>query len=133
MVITEVLTEREQQGLEHMRKAQELGVTLKEYAARIGAGRSASVSAEKAAGAQGCARAGAQARTRSRRGQKIERVLPVRVVSAAPQASGTADGVPAGASERLGVRVRWVTTRILSASGADRLAPGSQWTGRYGS
>jgi len=29
------LTEREQQGLEHMRKAQELGVTLKEYAARI--------------------------------------------------------------------------------------------------
>ena len=36
MAITEALTEREQQGLEHMRKAQELGITLKEYAARIG-------------------------------------------------------------------------------------------------
>jgi hypothetical protein len=34
MATSEVLTEREQQGLEHMRKAQELGVTLKEYAAR---------------------------------------------------------------------------------------------------
>src|SRR6185312_5356163 len=36
MARIEVLTEREQQGLEHMRKAQELGVTLKEYAARHG-------------------------------------------------------------------------------------------------
>jgi hypothetical protein len=36
MATTEVLTEREQQALEHMRKAQELGVTLKEYAARSG-------------------------------------------------------------------------------------------------
>lgn len=36
MATTEALTEREQQALEHMRKAQELGVTLKEYAARIG-------------------------------------------------------------------------------------------------
>jgi hypothetical protein len=33
MVMTEVLTEREQQALEHMRKAQELGSTLKAYAA----------------------------------------------------------------------------------------------------
>ena len=33
---SEVLTEREQQALEHMCKAQELGVTLKEYAARNG-------------------------------------------------------------------------------------------------
>lgn len=36
MTTTEPLTEREQQGLEHMRKAQELGTTLKEYAARFG-------------------------------------------------------------------------------------------------
>lgn len=36
MPTTEPLTEREQQGLEHMRKAQELGTTLKEYAARFG-------------------------------------------------------------------------------------------------
>lgn len=36
MAAGEVLAEREQQGLEHMRKAQELGVTLKEYAARFG-------------------------------------------------------------------------------------------------
>ena len=36
MATTEPLTERERQGLEHIRKAQELGVTLKEYAARFG-------------------------------------------------------------------------------------------------
>jgi len=36
MATSEGLTEREQQGLEHMRKAQERGVTLKEYAARMG-------------------------------------------------------------------------------------------------
>ena len=35
MATGEALTQREQQGLEHMRKAQELGVTLKEYAARL--------------------------------------------------------------------------------------------------
>ena len=34
--MTEALSEREQQALEHMSKAQELGITLKEYAARIG-------------------------------------------------------------------------------------------------
>lgn len=36
MATSESLTEREQQALEHMRKAQELGVTLKEYAASFG-------------------------------------------------------------------------------------------------
>ena len=36
MATTEPLSEREQQALEHMRKAQELGTTLKEYAARLG-------------------------------------------------------------------------------------------------
>ena len=36
MTTTESLTEREQQALEHMRKAQELGITLKEYASRFG-------------------------------------------------------------------------------------------------
>lgn len=36
MRTTEPLTEREQQALEHMRKAQELGTTLKEYASRFG-------------------------------------------------------------------------------------------------
>ncbi len=36
MTSTEPLTEREQQALEHMRKAQELGTTLKEYASRFG-------------------------------------------------------------------------------------------------
>ena len=36
MTSTQSLTEREQQALEHMRKAQELGTTLKEYAARFG-------------------------------------------------------------------------------------------------
>lgn len=36
MAITEPLTEREQQALEHRHKAQELGATLKEYASRFG-------------------------------------------------------------------------------------------------
>ena len=36
MATTETLTDREQQGREHMRKAQELGVTLKEYASTFG-------------------------------------------------------------------------------------------------
>lgn len=36
MTTTESLTEREQEALEHMRKAQELGTTLKEYASRFG-------------------------------------------------------------------------------------------------
>jgi len=36
MAMTDSLTEGEQQALEHMRKAQELGITLKEYASRFG-------------------------------------------------------------------------------------------------
>jgi hypothetical protein len=36
MATTDPLTEREQQALEHMRKAQELGSTLKGYAAKCG-------------------------------------------------------------------------------------------------
>ena len=36
MGMTEALSEGEQQALEHMRKAQELGITLKEYASRFG-------------------------------------------------------------------------------------------------
>lgn len=36
MTTSDSLSERERQALEHMRKAQELGTTLKEYAAKIG-------------------------------------------------------------------------------------------------
>jgi hypothetical protein len=36
MAMTHSLTEREQQALQHMRKAQELGMTLKEYAGKNG-------------------------------------------------------------------------------------------------
>jgi hypothetical protein len=36
MTRTHSLTEREREALEHMRKAQELGTTLKEYASRFG-------------------------------------------------------------------------------------------------
>lgn len=36
MAMTEALSEGEQQALEHMRKAQELGISLKEYASRFG-------------------------------------------------------------------------------------------------
>lgn len=36
MTTSDSLSERERQALKHMRKAQELGTTLKEYAAKIG-------------------------------------------------------------------------------------------------
>ena len=35
MTTTDSLSERERQALEHMRKAQELGTSLKEYAAKL--------------------------------------------------------------------------------------------------
>ena len=50
---TEALTEQEQQALEHVRKSQELGVTLKEYAARLGTGRPDALPTHRKPGAQG--------------------------------------------------------------------------------
>jgi hypothetical protein len=83
MATSEVLTEREQQGLEHMRKAQELGVTLKEYAARMGLDVQMLYQLRKPLVRKG-------ALGPFRHASKVSAFLPVRVVSAAPRPSGTA-------------------------------------------
>ena len=88
MAITEALTEREQQALEHMQKAQELGVTLKEYAARMGLDVQHLYQLRKP-----LVRKGALGPTRRSdpepRGDKSSAFLPVRVVPSGPVASGT--------------------------------------------
>lgn len=84
MARSEALTEREQQGLEHMRKAQELGVTLKEYAARFGLNVQLLYQLRKPLvrkGALGPARREAKELPAA---QKVSAFLPVRVVSVAP-------------------------------------------------
>jgi hypothetical protein len=84
MATTETLTEREQQALEHMRKAQELGVTLKEYAARFGLEVQKLYQLRKPLvrkGALGPVRSKPQ---ESCRAEKTGSFLPVRIVPAAP-------------------------------------------------
>jgi len=84
MATSEVLTEREQQGLEHMRKAQELGVTLKEYAARIGLDVHMLYQLRKPLVRKGALGPVRQATKEAPTAQKVSAFLPVRVVSAAP-------------------------------------------------
>jgi hypothetical protein len=87
MAITEALTEREQQALEHMSKAQELGITLKEYAARMGLDVQHLYQLRKPLvrkGALGPARRPDPAPSRD----KSSAFLPVRVVPSAPAAGG---------------------------------------------
>lgn len=84
MATTETLSEREQQALEHMRKAQELGVTLKEYASRFGLDVQKLYQLRKP-----LVRKGALGPVRSQtpepsKPQKTSAFLPVRVVPAAP-------------------------------------------------
>jgi len=88
MAITEGLTEREQQALEHMSKAQELGVTLKEYAARMGLDVQHLYQLRKPLvrkGALGPARRSDPEPQKD----KSRAFLPVRVVSSGPAAGGT--------------------------------------------
>ena len=88
MAITEGLTEREQQALQHMSKAQELGVTLKEYAARMGLDVQHLYQLRKPLvrkGALGPARRSDPEPQRD----KSRVFLPVRVVSPGPAAGGT--------------------------------------------
>ena len=89
MATTEVLSERERQALEHMGKAQELGLTLKEYAARSGLDVQMLYQLRKPLvrkGALGPARREAK---EAPSGQKVGAFLPVRVVSAAPTLGST--------------------------------------------
>jgi hypothetical protein len=87
MPSTESLTEREQQALEHMLKALELGTTLKEYASRFGLDVQKLYQLRKPLvrkGALGPARSEAK---EPRRADKASALVPVRIVS-----SGAAPG-----------------------------------------
>ena len=90
MATSEVLTEREQQGLEHMRKAQELGVTLKEYCARFELDVQPLYQLRKPLvrkGALGPARREAR---QTRAADKGSAFLPVRVLPAVPTPAAVA-------------------------------------------
>lgn len=88
MAITEGLTEREQQALEHMRKAQELGVTLKEYAARMGLDVQHLYQLRKPLARKGALGLARRSGPEPRR-DKSSGFLPVRVVPTVPVAGGT--------------------------------------------
>jgi hypothetical protein len=89
MATTESLTEREQQALEHMRKAQELGTTLKEYASRFGLNVQELYQLRRPLvrkGALGPIRSQAK---EPRTADKASAFLPVRIVSSGPAPGGT--------------------------------------------
>jgi hypothetical protein len=88
MAMTEALTEREQQALEHMRKAQELGITLKEFAARIGLDVQQMYQLRKPLVRKGALGPARRPDPDPRR-DKSSAFLPVRVVSSGPAAGGT--------------------------------------------
>ena len=90
MKTTESLTEREQQALEHMRKAQELGMTLKAYASKFGVDVQQLYQLRKP-----LVRKGALGPTRSETpkpcgADKASAFLPVRIVPSGPAPSSTA-------------------------------------------
>ena len=87
MKTTESLTEREQQALEHMRKAQELGMTLKAYASKFGVGVQQLYQLRKPLvrkGALGPARSEA---AKPCGADKASAFLPVRIVPSGPAPS----------------------------------------------
>jgi hypothetical protein len=89
MAITEALTEREQQALEHMRKAQELGITLKEYAARMSLDVQQLYQLRKPLVRKGALGPARRPDPEPRRADKSSAFLPVRVVSSGSAAGGT--------------------------------------------
>jgi len=87
MTTTQPLTECEQQALEHMRKAQDLGVTLKEYASRFGLDVQRLYQLRKPLVRKG-ALGPVHSQLRESRGvDKTSGFLPVRIVSSSPAAS----------------------------------------------
>jgi len=92
MATTQVLTEREQQGLEHMREAQELGVTLKEYAGRFGLDVQKLYQLRKPLVRKGAIGPARRETKEPHTADKASAFLPVRVVSAAPIQGSTAMG-----------------------------------------
>ena len=90
MATTEALNEREQQALEHMRKAQELGVTLKEYASRNGLDVQMLYQLRKPLVRKGALGPVRREAKEPHTEEKVSAFLPVRVVSAAPTPGSTA-------------------------------------------
>ena len=88
MAITGALTEREQQALEHMSKAQEQGITLKEYAARMGLDVQQLYQLRKPLVRKGALGPARRPDPEPRRDESSA-FLPVRVVSPRPAAGGT--------------------------------------------
>jgi hypothetical protein len=90
MAMTEPLTEREQQALDHMRKAQELGTTLKEYASRFGLDVQQLYQLRKPLVRKGALGPARRPDPEPRRADKSRAFLPVRIVSSGPAgAAGT--------------------------------------------
>src|ERR1700722_7051966 len=87
MRTTQPLTEREQQALEHMRKAQELGTTLKEYASRFGLDVQKLYQLRKPLVRKGALGPVHSQVGEPRRVDEASGFLPVRIVSSAPAAS----------------------------------------------
>lgn len=87
MAITGTLTEREQQALEHMSKAQELGITLKEYAARMGLDVQQLYQLRKPLVRKGALGPVRRSDPEPRK-DKSSAFLPVRVVSSGPATGG---------------------------------------------
>lgn len=87
MATTE-LSERERQALEHMRKAQELGTTLKEYAARFGLDVQKLYQLRKPLVRKG-ALGPPPPRREAEKPAKVGAFLPVRIVSSAPRPGST--------------------------------------------
>jgi hypothetical protein len=87
MTTTEPLTEREQQALEQMRKAQELGSTLKGYAAKIGLDVRQLYELRRRLVRKGAFEA--PARRKATEARKAGAFIPVHVVPAAPVPSST--------------------------------------------
>ena len=90
MTTAEALTEREQQALEHMRKAQELGMTLKEYASKFGLDVQQLYQMRKPLVRKGAFGPNRSQARELRRADKASAFLPVRIVSSGPVAGGTA-------------------------------------------
>jgi hypothetical protein len=110
MATTQTLTEREQEALEHMLKAQELGSTLKGYAAKIGLDIQQLYELRRRLVRKGAF--GPPPRRKDKESGKAGAFLPVRVVPAVP--------VPSSRS---------VTCRLVHPSGwvleCDGLPPAS--------
>jgi hypothetical protein len=90
MTTTQSLTEREQRALEHMRKAQELGMSLKEYAGKNGLEVQMLYQLRKPLVRKGALGPVRRPEPQPRR-EKSSAFLPVRVV---PSSGAAAGGTP---------------------------------------